>query len=150
MQRAWLLLIVVLSTQNVLAAPIGIYQRGTIVRMRMSPCLPRGHGLMATLSGTQAQEPVEFCPEYTLVTEKVVYLIVGKMSSQLLPLAETTNFRFQKNEVVVRVDDESHEARFQIKEMTLRPQWEHEQQLRDDGGDGESTAASASVTRRSQ
>ena len=64
------------------------------------------------------------CPEYTLVTDKVVFVIVGKSSNQLVPLAETIDFRFQKKELAVRVDDARHESKFAIKEMTLRSEWD--------------------------
>jgi hypothetical protein len=121
-----LVLIVMCCLQTAFAGPIGIYQRGTIVRMRMSECLSQ-HSFMATMSGNTTPVASELCPEYTLLTEKVVYVIVGKMSNQLLPLAETTNFRFHKNELAVRVDDANHESRFRIKEMVLRPQWDSQQ-----------------------
>ena len=55
-------------------------------------------------------------------------MIVGKSSNQLLPLAEITDFRFQKNELAIRVDDARHESRFLIREMALRSEWERERQ----------------------
>jgi hypothetical protein len=127
MKHACLLMVMFVSVPHPYAAQIGMYQRGTIVRMRMSECLLQ-RGVMASLSGAPQQQKDELCPEYTLVTDKVVYVIVGKMSNELLPLAETTDFRFRKNELLVRVDDDRHEARFKIKEMTLRRQWELEEQ----------------------
>ncbi len=72
----------------------------------------------------QAAAAEESCPEYTLVADKVVFLIVGKSSNQLVPLAEVIDFRFQNKELAVRVDDARHESKFAIKEMTLRSQWE--------------------------
>ena len=66
----------------------------------------------------------EGCPEYTLVTDKVVFLIVGKSSNQLVPLAEVIDFRIQNKELAVRVDDARKESKFAIKEMTLRSEWE--------------------------
>jgi len=71
------------------------------------------------------QAPVEApCPEYTLVSDKVVFVIVGKSSNQLVPLAEIVDFRFHNNQLAVRVDDARRECKFVIKEMTLRSQWE--------------------------
>ena len=70
----------------------------------------------------------ESCPEYTLVSDKVVFLIVGKSSNQLIPLAEMIDYRFRNNELAVRVDDANREAKFAIKEMILRPEWERVQQ----------------------
>jgi hypothetical protein len=88
--------------------------------MRMADCLEPQHGFMAALSGAPKQEDYEQCPEYVLVADKVVYVIVGKTSGMLIPLAETTQFRIQKNELLIRVDDENHETKFQLREMVLR------------------------------
>jgi hypothetical protein len=53
-----------------------------------------------------------------------VFLIVGKSSNQLVPLAEVIDFRIQNKELAVRVDDARKESKFAIKEMTLRSEWE--------------------------
>ena len=58
------------------------------------------------------------------MTDKVVFVIVGKSSNQLVPLAEVVDFRFQNKELAVRVDDARKESKFAIKEMTLRSQWD--------------------------
>jgi hypothetical protein len=71
------------------------------------------------------------CPEYVLVGDKVVYVISGKTSDQLIPLAETTRFRLQKNELLIRIDDASKESHFHIKAMVLRPEWDRNQRLED-------------------
>jgi hypothetical protein len=57
-----------------------------------------------------------------------VFIIVGKSSKEFVPLAEVVDFRFQKNELSIRIDDELKESRFVIKEMNLRSQWELIQQ----------------------
>ena len=74
-------------------------------------------------------EPGALCPEYVLVTDKVVYVISGRSSDALIPLAEMTRFRMQKNEILIRIDDASKESRFQIKTMMLRPEWDHRAML---------------------
>ena len=61
-------------------------------------------------------------------SDHVVFVIVGKLSNSLIPLAETIGFRFHKNELAVRVDDEKHEAKFAIKEMMVRSEWDRLQQ----------------------
>ena len=71
MKWASLLIAMWCSVQMSLAAPLGIYQRGTIVRMRMGECLPQ-RGFMAAMSGTSMNAQNEVCPEYTRITEKVV------------------------------------------------------------------------------
>jgi hypothetical protein len=105
------------------AAQLGIYQHGSVVRMHMGDCILAHHGFATTLGGPAAT-PQEFCPEYTLVSDDVVFLIVGKSSNHLIPLAETIDFRIQKNQLAVRIDDARHESKFTIKEMTVRAEWE--------------------------
>ncbi len=102
----------------------GVYQHGTIVRMRMGDCLPAHHGFITTFGGPQSAIPQDSCPEYTLVSDKVVYVIVGKSSNQLVPLADVIDFRLRNSELVVRIDDAKHETKFGIKEMVLRTEWD--------------------------
>jgi hypothetical protein len=106
------------------AAPLGIYQHGTVVRMRMGDCMLTHGGFLKTFGPPQAAVAEATCPEYTLVTDKVVFIIVGKSSHQLVPLAEVIDFRFQNNELAVRVNDARRESKFAIKEMILRSQWD--------------------------
>jgi hypothetical protein len=107
-----------------LAAPIGKYQHGTVIRMRMGDCTLTHRGFITNFGAPQGQVAVETCPEYTLLADKVVFVIVGKTSNQLVPLAEVMDFRINKNELAVRVDDARHESKFAIKEMILRSQWD--------------------------
>ena len=125
------LLIFVFAT-TLAPALTGGYQRGMIVRMRMAECMSSGHSWMAALAGTPQQQAqsLELCPEYTLVTDKVVYVIVGKSSNQVVPLAESTLFYLQKSELLIRVDDARHEWHFAIREMVLRPEWERYEEQR--------------------
>ena len=118
------LLWLVLIFCSVQFAWAGIYQHGMVVRMRMGDCLPAHRGFMVAFGGPQAQMAVEACPEYTLVSDKVVYVIVGRSSNQLVPLADIIDFRLQNNELAVRVDDARHESKFGIKEMVLRSEWD--------------------------
>ncbi len=158
--KCTLLLVLLLSGISVaLAAPIGIYQHGTVVRMRMGDCTLMHRGFMNQFGPPQAAMAEEGCPEYTLVTDKVVYLIVGKSSNQLVPLAEVIDFRIQNKELAVRVDDARKESKFAIKEMTLRSEWEliqkHiEDQLNkhidDQLNDPQHRAVDSSITMRSQ
>jgi hypothetical protein len=104
-------------------------QQGTIIRMRMTDCLGSQHAFMDALSGSARSSTGELCPEYVLVTDRVVYVIIGKSSDQLVPLAETTGFHFQNNEVLIRVDDARRESRFHVREMVLRPEWDRNQQI---------------------
>jgi hypothetical protein len=123
--KSILLLVLGLCIVSVaLAAPLGIYQHGTVVRMRMGDCVLSHGSFLKTFGPPQASAAVEACPEYTLVTDKVVFVIVGKSSHQLIPLAEIIDFRLRSNELAVRVDDARRESKFAIREMILRTQWD--------------------------
>src|ERR1039457_3204715 len=123
--KSTLLLALVLSGISVaLAAPIGLYQHGTVVRMRMGDCMLMHRGFMNQFGPPQAAMAEEDCPEYTLVTDKVVFLIVGKSSNQLVPLSEVIDFRLQNKELAVRVDDARHESKVCINELTMRSERE--------------------------
>ncbi len=132
MKSTLLLALVWTSISMAFAAPLGIYQHGTVVRMRMGDCMLMHRGFMNQFGPPQAAAVEESCPEYTLVTDKVVYLIVGKSSNQLVPLAEVIDFRLQNKELAVRVDDARKESKFAIKEMTLRSEWERIQKHLED------------------
>lgn len=99
------------------------YQHGVVVRMRMGDCGPGHHTFMASFG--PPQNPVEeACPEYTLLSDQVVFVIVGKSTREFVPLAQVVEFRFQKSELTIRVDDERKESKFLIKEMSLRSDWD--------------------------
>jgi hypothetical protein len=132
MKSTFLLALLWTSISMAFAAPLGIYQHGTVVRMRMGDCMLMHRGFMNQFGPPQAAAVEESCPEYTLVTDKVVYLIVGKSSNQLVPLAEVIDFRLQNKELAVRVDDARKESKFAIKEMTLRSEWERIQKHLED------------------
>lgn len=118
-----LLLAVLLASSPLLEAQEKL-QQGTIVRMQTAECTAPEHGFMAALSGASHPSTSEFCPEYVLVGDKVVYVIIGRTSSSLVPLAEVTKFRIRNNELLIRVDDERRESRFSIREMVLRSEWD--------------------------
>lgn len=122
--RAGHLLVLAALLCSLPCAWAGIYQHGTVVRMRMVDCLPVHHGFMATMGGAPTPMPPEVCPEYTLLSDKVVYVIVGRSSDQLVPLADVVDFRLNKNEMAMRIDDARHESKFTIKEMILRSEWD--------------------------
>ena len=110
-------------------------QHGTIIKMRMADCVLTEHGFMAALSGTTRVQTAELCPEYVLLGDQVVYTIIAKSSTDFLPLAEVTKFRFRKNQLLIRIDDAKHETRFEIKAMMLRADWErlHQLQAQEEG-----------------
>jgi hypothetical protein len=118
------ILMILCSLPTVQAQPLGLYQHGTVVRMRTGECLSAAHGFMGNFGAPQGPIIADSCPEYTLVSEKVVFVIVGRSSNQVIPLADIIDFRVQKNEIAVRLNDAKRESKFTIKEMILRPQWE--------------------------
>ena len=124
-----LLCMLLLATPALLFAQNHTHQQGTIIRMRMTDCMGPQHGFMAAMAGGAAVQATEICPEYVLVADKVVYVISGKSSDQLIPLAETTYFHLQKNELLIRIDDSMKESHFRIKAMVLRPEWDRSERL---------------------
>lgn len=124
-----LLSILLIALSTFLLAQNQHREHGTIVRMRMTECMGLQHGFMAAMAGGANVEAGALCPEYVLVAEKVVYVITGKSSDQLIPLAETTYFHLQKNELLIRVDDSPKESHFRIKAMVLRPEWDRSEML---------------------
>jgi len=137
--KRMLFCIFVFAFPVLLSAQTQPVQKGTIIRMRMTDCLGPQHGFMAAMSGSGKVEAGALCPEYVLVSDRVVYVISGKSSEQLVPLAEMTRFRLQKNEMLIRVDDAPKESRFHIKAMVLRPEWDRNQMLEEE----ESSAVAA-------
>jgi len=127
MKRALLLILILWSSPVLLAVPA--LQQGTVVRMKMVDCYRPGRGFMAAMSGAARAPTGDLCPQYILVTDQVVYVILGKKSSALVPLADVTKFRLQNNEMLIRIDDANHESHFNIMEMMLRPAWERAQLL---------------------
>ena len=138
-----LVVILLLVSPVVLTAQTHNRQQGTIVRMSMMECLEQPHRFVTAMSGAGNVATGELCPEYVLVTDKVVYVVSGKASAHLLPLAEVTRFRLDKNEMLIRIDDAQKESHFHIKAMVLRPEWEHVQML-------EEAEANAMIRRHSE
>lgn len=112
--RFWLLLLIAAA---VLPAQAQRFQVGTVTRMQSKDCTIVHSGFVTALGGVP-QRTEEICPEYTLVSDKVVYVVVGKRSSQFMPLAELVYFHLVKNELLVRVDDEKKRAAFPSKKCS--------------------------------
>jgi hypothetical protein len=140
----------VLALCSISNAWAGIYQHGTVVRMRMGECLPARHGFMVSFGGAASPGVPEACPEYTLVSDKVVFVIVGNSADQLVPLADVVDFRLQKNELAMRLDDSRHETKFSIKEMILRSEWDTVQKHITDELNAPAHAADESVALRTR
>jgi hypothetical protein len=118
-KQAMLLALLILSWTIPSIGQTTIHHRGTIVRMRLADCVCPEHRWMAAVSGSGPMPSEKRCPEYVLVSDKVIYTIIGKRSDEVVPLAEVTEFRLQKSEMLIRVDATRKEAHFQIKEMSL-------------------------------
>ena len=129
------LCILILTSPVLLAAQSHSRQQGTITRMRMAECMGSQRSFVATMSGSAKTDSGLLCPEYVLMSDKVVYVISGKTADQLIPLAEVTRFRFQKNEMLIRIDDASKESHFHIKAMVLRPEWDRSQMMEEAAAD---------------
>jgi hypothetical protein len=133
MKKTFPILFLFCSLPVLLPAQIGIYQHGTVTRMHMGNCMfAPPQRFMAAFGPPAGTVNEEGCPEYTLVSKDVVFVIVGKSSNQLIPLAESIDFRMRKNELAVRIDDAKKESKFAIKEMMVRSDWERLQRHIDD------------------
>lgn len=124
MKRATLLFVFVLLILATVQAEEHWSFKGTVIKMRMGECI--GHGVLAALSGTPEQ-PAKNCPEYTVMTDKVVYVVVGRRSEEFMPLAEDMDFLVRKNELVIFTENEKASSHFTIQQMTLRQDWVREQ-----------------------
>jgi hypothetical protein len=133
MKRLWLVILFGCISSSPLCAQASRKQEGVIVRMRMTGCPAASQHLFTmVVAGSVTPFPDDFCPEFTLVTEKVVYVVVGRSSSQFIPLAEVTRFHFQKKELLISLDDTNRDSRFMVKEMMLRADWDRQQRLNEE------------------
>lgn len=129
MKRIALLFIFALSASAALQAQANWSFKGTVIKMRMTTCAMHG-GFMATMSGAPAPAGIT-CPEYTMMSDKVVYVVVGRRSEEFIPLAENMVFLVRKNELVLFSDDEKTKSRFTIQQMILRADWERDEARKD-------------------
>jgi hypothetical protein len=128
MKRVLFLLLVLLCTAAALPAENPWSFKGTVVKMRMTECLVPA-GFRATMSGLP---PSAFtCPEYTVMSDRVVYVIVGRRTESFIPLAENMDFLIRKNEIILFSSDEKSASRFTIQQMMLRSEWEREQERKE-------------------
>lgn len=132
MKKGLSLIFLLCSLPALSRAQGGIYQHGSVVRMHMAECLPSPHGFVSTFGASSSAMAQESCPEYTLLSDNAVYVIVGRSSNQLIPLAETIDFRLHKGELAVRVDDAKRETKFTIREMMVRSEYDRIQRHMDE------------------
>ena len=97
--------------------------KGTVVKMRTREC--PAHGFMSAMSGTPAA--LASCQEYTILSDKVVYVVVSRRGAVFMPLAENIDFIVTRSELMLLSDDEKTRSRFSIEQMTLRAEWEREE-----------------------
>jgi hypothetical protein len=125
MKRMTVLIVLVLGAATLMQAQSRWSFRGTVIKMRMADCAAQ-HGFMVAMSG--APGPIGgTCPEYTIMSDKVVYVVVGRRAEAFIPLAENMDFLIRKNELVIFSDDEKTKSNFAIQSMTLRADWDKEE-----------------------
>jgi hypothetical protein len=125
MKRITLLFCFVLSAAALLSAQGNWSFKGTVTKMRMTDCTMQ-HGFASALSGAPAQATGN-CPEYTVVSDKVVYVVVARRAAEFIPLAENMDFLIRKNELVTFSDDEKTKSHFVVQQMMLRAEWDREE-----------------------
>jgi hypothetical protein len=124
-KRVSLLFIFVMCAAALVQAQGSWSFKGTVIKMRMADCAAQ-HSFMVAMSGVPAQTAAT-CPEYTVMSDKVVYVVVGRHTEEFIPLAENMEFLIRKNELIILADDEKAKSRFVIQQMTLRADWDREQ-----------------------
>ncbi len=129
MKRITLLFIFAFSAAVALQAQGSWSFKGTVIQMRMTDCLPQ-RGFMAAMAGAQVTTGIS-CPEYTVMSDKVVYVVVGRRGDDFIPLVEDRDFLIRRNELVIFSDDERVRSHFAIQRMTLRADWDREEERKD-------------------
>lgn len=124
MKRRILLLVFVLGATAMMQAQSRWSFKGSVIKMRMTECVMPG-GFRASLQ--MVPIPGVTCPEYTVMSSRVVYVVVGRHTEEFIPLAEDMEFAIRKNEIVIFSNDEKGKSRFVIQRMTLREDWDREQ-----------------------
>jgi len=56
---------------------------------------------------------------------------VGRHAEEFIPLAEDLEFLIRKNELVLFSDDEKTKSRFFVQQMTLRTDWERDEERKE-------------------
>ncbi len=125
MKRIPLLLVLALCATATLRAEEHWSFKGTVVKMQMTQCVAKG-GFKAAMSGLPARP--EPCPEYTVMSPTVVYVVLGRNTEAFIPLAEALDFEVRNNEVLIK---EGPKSRFVIQQMTLRGDWEREEERKE-------------------
>jgi hypothetical protein len=128
MRRITWLFFFALCAAAALQAQGGWSFKGTVTKMRMTDCTMQ-RGFKAALAG--APMTGISCPEYTVMSSKVVYVVVGRRTEEFIPLAEDMDFLIRKNEIVIFSEDEKSRSRFVIQQMTLREDWDREEQRKE-------------------
>jgi hypothetical protein len=125
MKRITLMFLFVVGAAALLQAQAHWSFKGTVTKMRMTNCTME-RGFAAAMSGGLPQA-AGTCPEYTVMSDKVVYVVVGRRAEEFMPLAENVEFLIRKNELVLFSEDEKSKTRFVVQQMMLRPEWEREE-----------------------
>lgn len=129
MKRIVLLFIFGIGAAAGLQAQANWSFKGTVIKMRITDCIA-SRGFMAAMSGGAVATGAT-CPEYTVMSDKVVYVVVGRRSEEFIPLAEDKDFVIRNNQLVIFSDDEKTKSRFAIQQMTLRADWDREEQRKE-------------------
>jgi hypothetical protein len=125
MKRVAFLFVFAFSVAAGLQAQANWSFKGTVTKMQMGECVAQ-RGFKANMSGGAAPAG-STCPEYTVMSDKVVYVIVGRHSDEFIPLAENIDFVIHKNELVILPDNDKSKPRFAIQRMMLRADWDREE-----------------------
>jgi hypothetical protein len=90
--------------------------------MEMKNCT-QDRGFVSAMSGNKVVSSRP-CPEYIVMSEKVVYVLVGRKAGEFMPLAEDVTFIVNDGDVTVAYQDEKNRSHFAVRRMVLREDWE--------------------------
>jgi hypothetical protein len=128
MKRTTLLFVFLLGVAALMQAQSRWSFKGTVTKMRMTGCVTQ-NGFKASFAALPMAGAS--CPEYTVMSSKVVYVVVGRHAEEFIPLAEDLDFLIRNNEIVIFSSDEKAKSRFVIQQMMLRDDWDREQERKE-------------------
>jgi hypothetical protein len=128
MKRFLMLWIFLLCSAVMLPAESQWSFKGTVVKMKMADCMPE-RGFRAAMSGVSVLK--RSCPQYTVLSSQVVYVLLGRHDDEFMPLAKDVPFAIHKNEVLFFAGNKKAQSRFVIQQMIFRKDWDRQQELRE-------------------
>ena len=129
MKRVLLPVLILITAATVHAKDKPAYQNGVLIKMDSASCGAEEKGggtVTGEILGTDGQHKKTqelLCQEYTLQTDRLIFLIRAKNEKHpaLLPIGETAQFRLHKDRLLLRVPEaDGKEREYVVVSMTPR------------------------------